>query len=63
MTRELSTSATILTICRSGGRSARAASQLRRAGYTVIDVKGGMNAWQTAGLPIVASGGRQGRVS
>jgi rhodanese-related sulfurtransferase len=63
MTRELSASATILTICRSGGRSARAASQLRRAGYTVIDVKGGMNAWQAAGLPIVASGGRIGRVS
>lgn len=63
MARELSTSATILTVCRSGARSARAARQLRRAGYTVIDVKGGMNAWQAAGLPVVASGGRPGRVA
>lgn len=63
MSRELSTSKTILTICRSGGRSARAASTLRRAGFTVIDVKGGMIAWQAAGLPVVASGGRPGRTA
>jgi rhodanese-related sulfurtransferase len=61
-TRELPSSATILTICRSGSRSARAASLLRRSGYTVIDVAGGMRGWQSAGLPVVAAGGKPGRV-
>ncbi len=61
-TRELSSTATILTICRSGARSARAASVLRSSGFTVVDVAGGMRAWQAAGLPVVASGGRPGRV-
>lgn len=61
-TRELSTSRQILTICRSGARSARAAGQLRRLGFTVIDVAGGMRAWEAAGLPVVASGGKPGRV-
>ncbi|KRK89941.1 rhodanese-like domain-containing protein [Lentilactobacillus sunkii] len=32
-------------ICRSGARSMRAAKYLTKAGYDVINVKGGMNAW------------------
>jgi rhodanese-related sulfurtransferase len=60
--RELAASATVLTVCRSGSRSARAAATLRREGYTVIDVAGGMRAWQAAGLPVIASGGRAGHV-
>lgn len=32
-------------ICRSGARSMRAAKLLSKAGYNVINVKGGMNAW------------------
>lgn len=32
-------------ICRSGARSMRAAKLLAKAGYNVINVKGGMNAW------------------
>lgn len=32
-------------ICRSGARSKRAATFLSKAGYDVINVKGGMNAW------------------
>ncbi|HEX2809850.1 MAG TPA: rhodanese-like domain-containing protein [Kineosporiaceae bacterium] len=60
--REVPGTATVLTICRSGGRSARAAALLRREGYAVIDVAGGMRAWQAADLPVVASGGRPGRV-
>jgi rhodanese-related sulfurtransferase len=32
-------------ICRSGARSKRAAMMLSKAGYDVINVKGGMNAW------------------
>lgn len=39
----------LLIICRSGGRSGMACSQL---GENAINVEGGMLAWQTAGLPI-----------
>lgn len=38
----------IYVICRSGNRSAQAASQLQNAGYTEIyDVSGGMMAWES----------------
>jgi len=42
---------TIITVCASGHRSAAAARTLRRAGYTVENLKGGMHAWARAGLP------------
>jgi len=45
----------ILTICRSGHRSPLAARQLKRAGYDVTNVGGGMIAWQKAGLPTTNS--------
>lgn len=38
-------------ICRSGGRSARAAAELSGRGVEVVDVAGGMIAWGDAGLP------------
>jgi thioredoxin len=38
--------------CLSGGRSARAAQQLRENGFTVKELKGGINAWKLAGLPL-----------
>jgi rhodanese-related sulfurtransferase len=38
-------------ICEAGGRSAAAARQLRTAGYTAVDVTGGMQAWRAAGGP------------
>lgn len=38
----------IYVICRSGNRSAQAASQLQAAGYTEIyDVSGGIMAWES----------------
>lgn len=38
----------VYVICRSGNRSAQAASQLQDAGYTEIyDVSGGMMAWES----------------
>jgi rhodanese-related sulfurtransferase len=43
---------TIVTVCASGHRSAVAARTLRRAGYTVENLKGGMHAWARAGLAI-----------
>ena len=43
---------TIVTVCASGHRSAAAARTLRRAGYQVENLKGGMYAWARAGLPV-----------
>lgn len=42
----------ILTICRSSHRSPLAARRLLKAGYNVLDVQGGTNAWEQAGLPM-----------
>jgi rhodanese-related sulfurtransferase len=43
----------ILVICLSGARSARAARRLAGMGFTnVSNVRGGLSAWQAAGLPI-----------
>jgi rhodanese-related sulfurtransferase len=49
---ELPRDHTILTICRSGHRSPIAARRLRKAGFDVLDVSGGMLAWQKEGLPV-----------
>lgn len=43
----------VLVYCKAGGRSARAAEQLRKAGFTVHDLEGGITAWQQAGKPVV----------
>ena len=40
----------VLAICRSGSRSARAVAALQRAGFDARNVKGGMIAWDRAGL-------------
>jgi rhodanese-related sulfurtransferase len=42
---------TIVTVCRSGHRSAVGARTLTRAGHDVLNLRGGMNAWARAGLP------------
>jgi Rhodanese-related sulfurtransferase len=49
---------TIVTVCRSGHRSALAAGTLTRAGHDVRNLRGGMNAWARAGLPL-SSGSRR----
>jgi len=44
----------VYVYCRSGARSARASRMLFRAGFTNIEnVTGGIQAWQTAGYPVV----------
>ncbi len=43
---------TILTVCRSGHRSATAGRTLARAGHQVLNLRGGLNAWTRAGLPL-----------
>jgi rhodanese-related sulfurtransferase len=53
---------TVITVCRSGHRSASAATFLARNGFEVMNLRGGMRAWQRAGLPIAGRGGRPGTV-
>jgi rhodanese-related sulfurtransferase len=60
--RELPTDKPIITVCRSGHRSARAAAVLVASGHAASNLTGGMRAWAAAGLPIVAPGGGAGRV-
>jgi len=46
--------AALVMVCRSGARSGRAAAQLVRQGFTrVMNLRGGMLAWNEAGLPVV----------
>ncbi len=49
---ELPRGGRILVNCRSGARSARAAAFLQRRGFEVINLKGGMLAWEAIGAPI-----------
>lgn len=53
----------VLTVCRSGARSGRAAKTLAAAGVDVRNVVGGMSAWTAAGLPVVRDDGSPGRVA
>jgi rhodanese-related sulfurtransferase len=46
---------TLAVVCRSGGRSNRAAAWLAQQGFDVANVDGGMRAWQGAGKPLVAA--------
>jgi rhodanese-related sulfurtransferase len=42
----------VVVYCRSGKRSAMAVEQLRAAGFTVVDIEGGIIAWTAAGKPV-----------
>lgn len=53
----------VVTVCRSGARSARAAAMLARQGRPASNLAGGMQAWAAAGLPVVDGRGRAGRVA
>lgn len=60
--RELPSGRPVVTVCRSGNRSAHAARMLAEGGHEVANLAGGMRAWAAAGLPIVAKGGRAGAI-
>ena len=60
--RKLDADRPVVTVCRSGSRSAHAAKVLRSAGYEVHNLRGGMRAWASAGLPVRA-GSKPGRVA
>ncbi|MCX4800249.1 rhodanese-like domain-containing protein [Streptomyces sp. NBC_01214] len=53
----------LVVICRSGHRSRRAAQLLTGRGGDAVDVAGGMNAWASAGLPVVGERGSSGRTA
>ena len=57
-TAELDASRRYIAVCRSGARSSRAAAQLRREGFDVVNLKGGMLGWRRAKLPLEPRGGR-----
>ncbi|MFF0144564.1 rhodanese-related sulfurtransferase [Amycolatopsis sulphurea] len=44
----------VYVICRSGGRSARAAAWLNATGWDAVNVAGGMGAWAREGRHMVA---------
>ncbi len=47
----------VIVVCRSGGRSAKAVEELTKLGYTdVTSLEGGLYAWQEAGMPVKKSG-------
>jgi rhodanese-related sulfurtransferase len=54
---ELPADRMIITVCRSGMRSARAAHLLAGQGLRVANLSGGMHAWARAGLPVAAKTG------
>jgi rhodanese-related sulfurtransferase len=62
-TAEIPVDQTIYVICRSGNRSGRAAQALNGAGWTAVNVAGGMQDWAMAGLPMVSESGLQPTVA
>ena len=60
---ELPTDRDIVVICKSGSRSAQVAQALVAAGYGAVNVAGGSEAWQAAGLAIVTDDGQPGTVA
>ena len=55
---ELDPGRSYIAVCRSGSRSSRATAQLRKAGYDVRNLKGGMLGWHRSRLPLEPRGGR-----
>ncbi|MBJ7310075.1 rhodanese-like domain-containing protein [Rugamonas sp. CCM 8940] len=46
-------SKSVIVVCQSGARAAKAAKQLQQAGFAeVLNLDGGVSAWKSAGLPI-----------
>jgi rhodanese-related sulfurtransferase len=49
-------------VCRSGGRSGTVTHFLNSQGFNALNMSGGMNAWEKAGLPVVTDAGDPGRI-
>jgi rhodanese-related sulfurtransferase len=61
--RHLDPSRPVVAVCRSGNRSELAALMLQARGYEAHNMEGGMEAWESAGLPFSAQDGTAGRVA
>ena len=53
----------LAVVCRSGNRSGRVVAWLSQQGIDAVNVTGGMQAWDTAGKPMVAEGSGPARVA
>lgn len=60
---EIPTDRAVVVVCRSGARSAYAASALAAKGFEALNLTGGMQAWHAVGLEVVADGGKPGGVA
>jgi rhodanese-related sulfurtransferase len=58
---ELPRDQTVVAVCRSGGRSARATTVLTRSGFQALNLNGGMRAWASVGLAVQTDEGPHGR--
>ena len=52
----------VVCVCRSGGRSAKAAEAMIGWGFEAANLTGGMRAWAAAGLPVVRDDESPGEV-
>jgi rhodanese-related sulfurtransferase len=52
----------VVALCRVGSRSAMAAGALAARGVQVVNMTGGMLAWEAVGLPVVRDTGGPGEV-
>jgi rhodanese-related sulfurtransferase len=52
-TAEVPTDRLVVCVCHVGARSAAVAAALANAGWQTANLRGGMNAWEAAGLPVV----------
>lgn len=59
---ELDRSRPVVTVCRSGSRSAEAAKDLASEGFEVQNLEGGIEAWADQGQRIVAADGGVGTI-
>lgn len=60
---ELDRDRPVVTVCRSGQRSAEAASALADEGFHAQNLDGGLQAWAAQGLALVADDGRSGSLA
>ncbi len=60
---EIDRSRQVVTVCRSGNRSANAAEVLSSEGFRAENLDGGMEAWAAAGLPFATPEGQPGTVA
>ncbi len=60
---EIDRSRQVVTVCRSGARSASAAHRLSAEGFRAENLDGGMEAWAAAGLGVATPQGQPGTVA